>query len=138
MGSYTGTKNASMLDWTCSVDNVSLGEASPNADFDENHRMLCLLYPMADGSHSVTLNATAGANQTFWFDKIQYVPSASVSLENQTIQFDSADPSIVYGAGWSGAQTQTTGSQIGCRFYGIFCFCNSLVTRSSISFKAYQ
>lgn len=82
---------------------------------------------MADGSHTVTFNATVGTNQTLWFDKIQYVPSASVSLENQTIQLDAADPSIVYGAGWSGTQTQTNGSQVGCRFYGTFPFCDSVL-----------
>lgn len=118
MGTYTGTQNTSTMDWTCFVDGISLGKTFPSKDFYENHRMLCLLNTIADGPHTVTVNATVGENQTFWFDKIQYIPSASVSLENKTIQLDSSDPAILYGSGWSASETQTNGAQVGCNFFG--------------------
>jgi len=118
MGTYTGTQNTSTMDWTCFVDGISLGKTLPSTDFNENHRMLCLLNTITDGPHTVTVNATAGENQTFWLDKIQYLPSASVSLENKKIQLDISDPAILYGSGWSGYGTQTYGAQLGCIFYG--------------------
>ncbi len=118
MGTYTGTQNTSTMDWTCFVDGISLGKTFPSKDFYENHRMLCLLNTIVDGPHTVTVNATVGENQTFWFDKIQYIPSASVSLENKTIQLDSSDPAILYGSGWSASETQTNGAQVGCNFFG--------------------
>ena len=34
--------------------------------------------------------------QTFWFDQIQYAPSASASLNQSFLRIDSTDPAIQY------------------------------------------
>jgi hypothetical protein len=136
MGTYTGTQNSATMDWTCFVDGVNLHKGSPNANtnFYENHMMLCEV-PVSDGPHTLTVSASVGSNQTLWLDKIQYLPSASVSLENKTIQLDGADSAITYGFGWSSYQTQTSDSQLACRFYGMrnqfyLTACSSCFSRS--------
>lgn len=53
-----------------------------------------------DGPHVLTVNATVMKNQTFWFDDIQYAPSASVPLDQAAIMVDSLDPQLHYGTGW--------------------------------------
>ena len=39
-------------------------------------------------------------NQTFWFDNIQYLPSASVPLNEAAIIVDNLDSQLQYGTGW--------------------------------------
>jgi hypothetical protein len=130
MGAYTGTDDNTTMSWTCFVDGVNRFQGNPQTGyFGQNGLMLCdLATNVLDGHHTVVVNATVGANQVFWFDKIQYVPSAGVSLENKTIQLDRTDLAITYGYGWdkSSYATQTRGSQLGCNFYG---------TWKSISFR---
>ena len=117
MGTYT--QNPGALDWACFLDGVNVDKTNQTSPGDsENQLMFCQLLSLWDGPHAVTVSATVGGNQTFWFDKIQYIPSASVSLENKFIQLDQKDPAILYGSGWSSYQTQTTGSLLVCNFYG--------------------
>ena len=90
-----------MLDptWLCFVDNISIGASSPFA-FAENNWGFCEQDTLVDGPHILTVNATVLKNQTFWIDNIQYVPSASVSLDQKTIVVDNHDTQLQYGQGW--------------------------------------
>jgi hypothetical protein len=53
-----------------------------------------------DGPHVLTVNVTILKNQTFWFDNIQYLPSASVPLNQAAIVVDNLDSQLQYGTGW--------------------------------------
>ena len=86
-----------------------------------------------DGPHILTVNATASSNQTFWFDDIQYVPSASVPLDQAAIIVSSLDPQLQYGAGWEGLagygnMTSVTGSVFTYNFIGM-----QIISLSSLS-----
>ena len=77
-----------------------------------------------DGPHILTVNATILKNQTFWFDNIQYLPSASVPLNQAAIIVDSLDSQLQYGAGWgalggSANVTTQTGSIFTFDFIGM-------------------
>jgi len=116
MGTYT--QNSGAIDWACLLDGVNI-DKSTFGEETKNHVMFFERSPLLDGHHTVVVTAAVGGNQTFWFDKIQYLPSASVSLENKSIMFQSSDPTILYGSGWSDHQTQRTGSVLVCHFYGM-------------------
>lgn len=90
-----------MLDptWECFVDDITIGATAPFA-FAENNWVFCNQDSLVDGPHVLTVNATVLKNQTFWFDDIQYVPSASVPLGQAAIMVDNLDPQLQYGAGW--------------------------------------
>ena len=75
-----------------------------------------------DGPHVLTVNATVAKNQTFWFDTIHYVPSASVPLASKAILVDSDDEALQYGNGWrvlgTANTTEKKGSVLNFEFYG--------------------
>ena len=89
-----------------------------------------------DGPHLLTVNANDSNQQTFWFDQIQYAPSASVSLNQSLLRIDSNDSAIQYSpGGWSfeilnsseftssvfggtTSSTQTTGATLTYQFLG--------------------
>ena len=94
--------------WECFIDNTSIG-SSPSSNAasvggdSENNWILCGAGPsqIQDGPHLLTLNANV-SQQTFWFDEIQYAPSASVSLDQSLVRIDANDSAIQYGpaSGW--------------------------------------
>lgn len=90
-----------MLDptWQCFIDNISIGPTAPFA-YPENNWLFCEQATLLDGPHILTVNATVSQNQTFWFNDIQYVPSASVPLDQAAIVIDHLDPQLQYGQGW--------------------------------------
>ena len=100
IGSNNIRNDSGVLDptWECFVDNINIG-SNPFA-FAENNWEFCEQDTLVDGPHILTVNATVLKNQTFWIDNIQYVPSASVSLDQKTIVVDSLDPQLQYGQGW--------------------------------------
>lgn len=101
IGSNNIRNDSGVLDptWLCFVDNISIGASVPFA-FAENNWGFCEQDTLVDGPHILTVNATVLKNQTFWIDNIQYVPSASVSLDQKTIVVDNHDPQLQYGQGW--------------------------------------
>jgi hypothetical protein len=98
----TGTLD---LTWECFIDNTSIGSSLPPAliDGSQNNWILCGggsgLFQ--DGPHLLTVNANVSNQQTFWFDQIQYAPSASVSLNQSLLRIDSSDSAIQYSPGWT-------------------------------------
>ena len=92
--------------WECFIDHISIGwSLSSNATIQfegsQNNWPLCTSGPaqFQDGPHSLTVKANVSNQQTFWFDQIQYAPSASVSLNNSFLRIDSKDSAIQYSAG---------------------------------------
>lgn len=85
--------------WQCFVDDISIGASTPFI-FPENNWVFCNQNSLVDGPHVLTVNATVLKNQTFWFDNIQYVPSASVPLDQAAIVVSHLDSQLQYGAGW--------------------------------------
>lgn len=87
--------------WECFLDNNSIGWYP--AMRGENNWILCGGWPgqFQDGSHLLTVKVKVSKNQTFWFDQIQYAPSANTSLDQSVLRIDSTDSAIQYGSGWT-------------------------------------
>jgi hypothetical protein len=85
--------------WTCSVDGVvvdnELGTRTPICRGPCNNSLFCYSDALEDGNHTLTVNATPAADQTFWLDRIEYVPSLEVSLEQKAIRVLPLDPAMV-------------------------------------------
>ena len=97
----SGTQNPN---WECFIDNTSIGwSLSSNSTMggSQNNWPLCI-GGFQDGPHSLTVNANVSNQETFWFDQLQYAPSASVSLNQSLLRIDSNDPAIQYNpaSGW--------------------------------------
>lgn len=128
-----GTNNiankSGMIDpsWECFVDNISIQKSSPYG-FANNDWQFCGQDALVDGVHTLTVNATVMQSQTFWVDNIQYVPSASVPLDNKAISIDNTDPELhnAFGGSWGSTVvmlhylnlTQTTNSTFTYDFNG--------------------
>lgn len=84
----------------CFIDNISLGLMQQTQGPADNNIPLCLQYGLVDGPHILTLNVTVFKGQAFWFDRIEYAPSASVALNNESIFIFGTDPALEYGTGW--------------------------------------
>jgi hypothetical protein len=122
--------------WECFIDNTtsfSLGLATFGNL--ENNWILCDGRQFQDGPHSLTVNVNVSNQQTFWVDQIQYVPSASVSLNQSLLRIDSNDSAIQYSPtdGWvqndldglessvghgNAMFTRTTGATLTYQFFG--------------------
>ena len=119
--------------WECFIDNTSIGY-SPAPSTSENNWILCGGGPsqFQDGSHLLTVKTNVSNQQNFWFDHIQYAPSASVSLNQSFLRIDSSDSIIQYSSGWQSSDesisytqfsqntsyTQITGSTLTYQFFG--------------------
>ncbi len=109
--------------WECFVDNVSVG-AAPAFPYPENNWLICPETPLQDGTHTLTVKATVLRNQTFWFDRIEYVPSPNLSLANETILIHHSDPRLQFGTGWGrygefAMGTSQRGAVFVFNFYGM-------------------
>ena len=109
--------------WQCYVDNVLIpGFISAGANM-ENNWNFCQS-DLQDGHHMLSVDVTVLHQQNFWFDQIQYIPSANVSLDNATVKFDSSSPAVRYSSGWTESAsifvnlTQTAGSTVTFNFTG--------------------
>jgi hypothetical protein len=103
------------------VDGVQIGSyisRSPLLPTTSNNWIYCQNYKLKDGPHTLTLNAT-GTEKTFWFDRIEYVPSATVPLDNKTISLASpSDGDLHFSAGWGFGQTSQQGAHMTLDFVG--------------------
>ncbi|KAF8815358.1 hypothetical protein BYT27DRAFT_7249246 [Phlegmacium glaucopus] len=109
IGTNNITYNSTPLDptWQCFIDNISVGVAT--VTFPENTWVICNHDSLLDGLHIITVKATV-QNQTFWFDNIQYVPSATVPLDREVILVENLDPQLQYGQGqWGNSPTALPG-----------------------------
>ncbi|KAF4617200.1 hypothetical protein D9613_005641 [Agrocybe pediades] len=86
--------------WSCFVDGIEIGASAP-FQFPENNWLFCSHDQLTDGPHVLSVNATVAKQQTFWIDKIHYVPSTDVSLGNQVILVDRNDPALQFDDAWT-------------------------------------
>jgi len=88
--------------WSCYVDGDRINTVMAPSEYPKNNWQLCSAI-VTYGSHTITVNATVTRNQTFWFDRMEYVPSTTVvvPVTNKTITLTSVDPEIQYGSGWN-------------------------------------
>ncbi|KAF9477160.1 hypothetical protein BDN70DRAFT_934454 [Pholiota conissans] len=107
--------------WECIVDGTSITVDNPQGV--ENRMQFCAKAGLSDGPHTLRVNAAGTSVQTFYFDHLQYIPSASVSLENKSIYIDVGDPMWQFDKGWFGAypgfMTNATGSKVNFEFTGV-------------------
>ena len=112
----------SNLQLSCFVDGVSIDPTFPNRNhmtqYPGNNWKFCASDSLTDGPHIITVNATPTNNQTFWFDRIEYAPSSSISLENKTILLFWNDTAIQYGSGWLHSGADSNDSVLTLNFYG--------------------
>ncbi|KAF5316677.1 hypothetical protein D9619_006223 [Psilocybe cf. subviscida] len=85
--------------WQCFIDHVSVGATDP-FEFPENNWTLCSARGLADGKHTLRVEANSTNGAIFYFDYLRYAPSDSVPLENESIMVNNLDPAIQYGANW--------------------------------------
>ena len=112
--------------WECFIDNTSIGwQGAPSTG--ENNWILCGGGPgqIEDGSHVLTVKTNVSNQQTFWFDQIQYNPSANVSETESVLRIDSSDSAIQYSSGWQSlvqlvntSYTQITSATLTYQFNG--------------------
>ncbi|KAF8801637.1 hypothetical protein BYT27DRAFT_7341793 [Phlegmacium glaucopus] len=106
IGTLDIRNNSGVLDptWQCFIDNIRINVDATFTDITfnnpQNQQVFCSNLSLSDGPHIITVNATV-QNQTFWFDNIQYAPSASVPLDQEIILVEYRDPQLQYGPGWS-------------------------------------
>ena len=82
------------------------------------------ILPSPTPSHNLTVVASDTTNIPFLFDFIQYVPDASVMLDNATIVVNGSDPQIQH-PGWRtvreiGVATLVPGTSLTFDFIGAF------------------
>jgi hypothetical protein len=103
------------------VDGVQIGSGisrGPSLPTISNNWIYCQNFKLTDGPHTLTLNAT-GREKTFWFDRIEYAPSATVPLENKTISVSGpGDEAFHFSAGWGFGQTSQLGASMTFDFVG--------------------
>ena len=110
--------------WTCFIDGnpvISEGHDGPG----ENNVILCSSLPSATASN-LTVVASGTPDTPFLFDRIQYTPDASFSLDNATVVVSASDPQIQEDSGWTkfgpglGIETSVQGSSLSFDFVGAF------------------
>ncbi|KAH9484461.1 hypothetical protein JR316_0003943 [Psilocybe cubensis] len=93
--------NSGVLDptWECLVDGVNI-RVGRSFQYPEHNWLFCDSPQFADGLHNLTVKVSVKAGQTFWFDKIMYSPSPTLSLYQKDIIVDNGDSGFEYGDGW--------------------------------------
>ena len=97
-GGPGATSTAPDPSWECFVDGKSIGFKT-SLLYRENWWVLCETDGLSSSSHTITVNVKV-KTQSFFFDSIQYVPSADANLDQSIIQVPAADAIMQYGSGW--------------------------------------
>ncbi|KAF8808416.1 hypothetical protein BYT27DRAFT_7096793 [Phlegmacium glaucopus] len=126
MGTSITTNTSGTQDptWECFVDNKSIGWNTVLPYVEMNNWIFCQDNQLQDGPHVLTVGAKVANQNTFWFDQIQYLPSANVSLDQSILRIDSTNPELVYDSGWRVWEdfvylTQVTGASFTYVFTGV-------------------
>ncbi|KAI3604429.1 hypothetical protein WG66_008444 [Moniliophthora roreri] len=88
--------------WKCFVDGNEIPRINYLTNIEQiTNNLLCELSGLSAGPHTVTVNVTIDDpnTQTFWFDKLEYLPMEDVKLDGEVIRIDSSDSSIRYDNG---------------------------------------
>ena len=108
----------------CLVDGEGISVVTLGAA--ENRLLFCEKDGLSVGQHQISVAVTVSNQETFWFDYIQYLPTASVSLNNAALSIDFTDSQIQYGSGWSsnnlGSSTSQNAATLSFQFTGAYLF----------------
>jgi hypothetical protein len=87
---------SSSIYWTCSVDgdNMVMRSVAAYTSSPRNNFEFCYVNSLADGHHTLTVQAKATDNLMFWLDRIEYIPSQQTSIGNNTIGVTLGGPGL--------------------------------------------
>ncbi|KAH6879650.1 hypothetical protein BKA70DRAFT_206662 [Coprinopsis sp. MPI-PUGE-AT-0042] len=101
LGSNNPRNESGIIDptWECLVDGVDIGATDP-FPFQENNWSFCNWKDGTPGEHTLTVRVRS-QGQTFWVDRVQYVPSPKASVASgSVISVSHLDNAITLGDGW--------------------------------------
>ena len=84
----------------CLVDGESISIVMQPLTMAENRLWFCEQDGLLVGQHQISVAVTVSNQETFWFDNISYLPTASILLTNATLSIDFIDLQIQYGSRW--------------------------------------
>lgn len=88
-------------DFECFIDDVSIGRDAP-FEYPENNWSFCKSPILPDGPHKLRIDIKVSSpEQTFWLDRILYIPSPDMPLDNGVLLVDNTDPAIHYDSQWT-------------------------------------
>lgn len=109
-----------MPQWSCFVDGQPIDQSS-NETVGNGQLELCSKANVLDGMHKLVVNVSATEDTPFWFDYIEYLPSAG-SLNQTDAVYGWDDPMIECDSTWDKKKdwtmTTTTGSMMSFDFNG--------------------
>ncbi|PPR06789.1 hypothetical protein CVT24_011289 [Panaeolus cyanescens] len=109
--------------YECILDGESIPINKP-LTFPENNWILCSAEGLkTDKEHNITVRATV-RTMTFYFDRVQYIPSNNSDFDTSAwLLFGADHPSVTYDSGWSnfrdiGRYTTTNGASAEISYFG--------------------
>lgn len=116
------TNVSTSVSWQCFVDNESIPVISI-APPPANRVPFCKQDGLVDEKHTIVVNATVTNQQTFFFDYLEYIPSANVPLNQASIAVNWTDPQLIFLGNWShlaeGPSTIQDGATASFHFTGM-------------------
>lgn len=85
--------------FNCFVDESNIGRVEPSG-LGENNVQFCSK-TLPDGYHRLRIDVQAESNQTFWLDRLHFIPSATISQQERVIVFENTDPAIQLDSQWT-------------------------------------
>jgi hypothetical protein len=122
-GSVSNIGASTVPTWSCYINGFAL-IPSNISDVNRSNWDFCALQNISTATPSnLTVIASGTSDSPFQFDRIEYIPDASVILDNATILVDANDTQIKYDSGWSdfrgiGMETSVNGSTMTLDFIG--------------------
>ncbi len=87
-------------DFECFVDDINISKDDPISDPANNWRF-CQKDQLPDLQHTLRIDVTVRSpGQAFWLDRVLYVPSENVPLDDKVIFLENTDPSVHFDAKW--------------------------------------
>jgi hypothetical protein len=123
IGSFSNIRASTAPSWTCFINGFHLS-SSNIPGVNRNNWQLCGLQNISTATSSnLTVTASGNTDTPFQLDRIEFVPDASVILDNATVGVDAHDAQIQYDSGWTtfrdiGMETSVNGSTITLDFIG--------------------
>lgn len=123
IGSFPNIRASTPPSWSCFLNGFALSSfATPG--INRNNWELCSLKNISTTkANNLTVTASGSTGTPFFLDRIEYIPAASVILDNATVLVQEDDTQIQYDSGWSnfrdiGRQTSVNGSTMTFDFIG--------------------
>jgi hypothetical protein len=127
IGSFSNIYASTIPSWSCLINGslIPLSSSSTIPGVNRNNWLLCSLQNISTAAPTdLTVTASGSTDIPFLFDRIEYIPAASV--DNATVLVQENDGQIQYDSGWNdfediGKQTSVNGSTMTFDFVGAPC-----------------